>query len=312
MRMNKDQVWEIKEVAQYLQKFPETNDDRFIGVSGREGVGKSVLSLLITLWLWKLRGKDKDWYIENLKNMLFYHRKRLIQNLEESFDGVFIDDEAVREFNRTFYKKDQIEYVKMTKVIRFHRHIVFKNIPILWELDPGLRKRIAIYIWVKIKPLNGRPGLAYLFQREEGAFVTDPWNVKDNQKLERQRRIYTSPNYYGMIKIPNYGDKPWFKRLELEYNRIKEEDKKGAYGDESGSYIDPITIAEVFLRIQDAGAMKYNCQQELANAFNISYSHFRNVLSDVRKRNNKTADETSTTVGIREEEALIINKQGGL
>jgi len=49
-------------------------------------------------------------------------------------------------FSRTFYKKEQIEYVKMTKVIRFHRHIVFKNIPILWELDRSLRNRIAIMI----------------------------------------------------------------------------------------------------------------------------------------------------------------------
>lgn len=281
-KISPDQVWTIEEVAKYLNKFPQTNDDRFVGIAGREGVGKSIFSLLEARALCKL--KEREFKLEDI---LQYHRKKLIKSMEDNFEGVYIDDEAVREFGRTFYKKEQIEYVKMTKVIRFHRHIVFKNIPILWELDTSLRKRIAIYIWVKIKPLNGKPGLAYLFQREEGAFVTDPWNVKDNQKLERAGRIWSSPNYYGMIKIPNYFNEQWFKELEAEYIKIKEADKGGAYGEGSGDYLDVKTLSEVLVRLKNAKGLNYGAMRDIAKEFGVSHGHLSNEVSDFRRINSK-------------------------
>ena len=287
-----DQTWTIEEVAKYLNMFPKTENDRFVGCAGSEGSGKSIYSILTTKSILEQRKKKFE-----LKEILHYDRKKMVKSLEDNYDGAYIDDEAVREFSRTFYKKEQIEYVKMTKVIRFHRHIVFKNIPILWELDRSLRNRIAIYFFIRKKPMNGKPGRAWFFQREERAFGTDPWNIKENLKLERAGKIWMSPNYFGEVLIPNLSGVKWFTDLEKEYKELKDSEKHGAYGAESGDYTDARSLAEFLVKLDDIGALKYGCFHDVADGFGVSYGHLRNEVSVVRRKNknNKLVVETSTT-----------------
>lgn len=290
MSRNKDQTWNIKEVAQYLKHFPKTDNDRFIGCAGSEGSGKSVFSLILSR---EIKAQKKEEF--NISEILFYDRAKLVKLLEDTYEQVAIDDEAVREFARTFYKKEQIEYVKMTKVIRSHRHIVYKNIPILWELDKSLRNRIAIYFFIRKKPLNGKPGQAWFFQREERAFGVDPWNLKDNLKLERQGRIHVSPNFYGEIIIPNYEGKAWFTEMMTEYNRIKEAEKGGAYGKKSSDNIDITTASEILVKLQRAKALQVGSLRSVADELGITYQHLRNTMSDVRHTTNKDKEETNGT-----------------
>lgn len=289
--MSRNQYWKISDLAKYCNQFALTQNDRFIAISGNEGQGKSILSGLATKELFKLRRCDFQW-----KNVLFYARKKLQKQLEDTTDGVFIDDEAVREFNRTFYKKEQIEYVKMTKTIRFHRHIVFKNIPYFWELDSGLRKRIGIYLYMKKKPMNGRPGIAQVFLREANAFVTDPWNLSENLKLARKGKIESSPNFHGIIIVPDYSEEDWFKGFLKEYEVIKEANRKAAYGEEAGDYIDIKTACQVVNMLKEVKAIKHGSGKDIANKLGISYGLFRYNLTNVKTfGNNNGGVEIATT-----------------
>lgn len=277
----KDQIWTIQDVARYLNKFPETNNDCFVGVAGFEGTGKSVFSRLEARELNLMRGQRMD-----LQKTMFFGRGALKEALTDTFKGIYIDDEAIREYSRTFFGKKQIEYIKMTKVIRFHLHIVFKNIPVLWELDSSLRRRLAVYIYIVRKPINGKSGLAYLFQRESGAFIPDAWNVKLNEKLERRGMITRSPNFYGYIKIPDLSDKSWFVHMEEEAFKIKEAKKSEAYSEDEK--IDCTELAKVLVSLQELDCLKYDVIRSIATKFGYSYGHLKNLMSDVRGKNNKS------------------------
>lgn len=240
MKKPKEYTW--KQIADAILEYPEHDKDCVVGVAGEEGDGKSAMTRL------KVKYQHKKLFGTpmNLRKTLYYGRGQLKKDMEATNKRLFIHDEAIDNFSRTFYEKDQIDFVKMMKVVRDHNHVLYMNIPVLWELDKAIRYRIRFYIYIYkcVNVKEKKPGIAFVFKKLKGGFIRDPWFVHQNEKLELFGSITKSPNFYGYFKIPYLGDEPWFQQMEKEARLIKDEKRSEVTNSESAPIEDePVDLA---------------------------------------------------------------------
>lgn len=275
-------VWRVKELAYKILEYLEYETDCCVGIAGEEGIGKSVLARLFSYYQYpKLLGKPID-----LWECLYYGRMKLHDDMKATTRRLFIHDEAIANMNRTFTDKKQIQFAKLMRMVRDQEHILYQNIPVLWELDKTLRNRVRVYVYIyqRVDIKNKRPGRARIFKKENLAFGTDPWNVKINEKLERAHKINRSPNYYGDLIIP-YIEEDWFKTLEAEAKKIKTIKKEEAIKEDDAELekIRASTVGQILVACQQVDALKYGTIFEICKFLRVDYAAVRRSMSEVRR-----------------------------
>lgn len=274
-------LWDWEKVADNIIEYPmRHNKDCVVGISGEEGDGKSIISRVFAKRQYpKLIGKEI-----NLQECMFFGKKELKAAMEESEKKIFIQDEAIDNFNRTFYEKDQLEFVKMLKIIRDHNHVLYENIPVLWELDSSIRRRVRVYLYI-VSPVNivtKESGIVYMFKKHSGAFTPDPWFVKLNQKLDMQGQIYKSPNFYGYFFMPYLGEKDWFINMEAEAKTIKDLKRSQVI---DGVDVEPLhkaTLSVTINKLRELGYLSRGDMRRVADNLGYSYDRFTHILSDAQ------------------------------
>lgn len=221
------QLCTTKDFCDFLYEKIINDYDGVCGVGGDTGEGKSVAARLIAREIFPRLNNGKSL---NLRESTFYSRE-MLKNHMATHPGkhVYLVDEAIGSlFNRQAMSGGQVELVKLFNVIRDKNHVILMNIPNFWEFDCAIRNRVRVYIYLKKRAHEGKPGIAYIFAKERMAFNKDSWNYRLNERLERKGEINRSPNFYGAITIPDLSGEAWFVEMEREAKQIKEEQKMQA------------------------------------------------------------------------------------
>lgn len=177
----------------------DSDRDAVIMISGKTGVGKSVLMWLLCRSLAKRRG-----YKFNPVETLVYDREDFKFLLDSVPDGSCLAaDEAVGIFyNRDYHDDEQIALLKDLDRMRDRHLVMLLLIPNVFHIDKHIRDARARY-WIHVDKRfgKGKGGYAHctIMEPEENPFNSDPWNLSENRKLFRRKMIHKSRNYVGEL-----------------------------------------------------------------------------------------------------------------
>ncbi len=217
---------EIEDFAKEIHELLKSNRDVNIGVAGMTGEGKSTLTIQLLKAYSKINPKYWDF------NKITWSRKELMEWIDGKgkdkkgrlprYSGILIDELFHMFYSRTWFDVGQIDAISTLNMCRDRRLFIMGNVPVFWQLDKSLLTRFRFYIYVP----TGRTK-ALVFQQTEGAFVVDPWNIRDNSKLIGKE--LTSKNYIGYIEFDGLS-----KEEEDMYLNIRNEKRVKAIAEMKG------------------------------------------------------------------------------
>ncbi len=212
--------WTLTDLCDTIDKMQENDYDCIMFIDGYRGIGKSTLA-------YKVGGKVKSSF--SPRRDLCYSREQVIKSLANKNKGFIFADEMINvAYNRDFYEKDQKVLLKGLNMYRDSCNIFIGCIPRFADLDIQIQKLCKIRLTVI------RRGLALLHKQIPSIYTSDPWDMKNNQKIEESWRGkgIVKPKYSQLttvIGILKFGDlSPSSKKL---YRSIKQEKRNQVYAD---------------------------------------------------------------------------------
>ena len=177
-------IWTLKELTTCIRQRQLNSYDANIGVSGKRGDGKSTL-------LFKIFNSFKNAGFNQEKHQE-YSRDKIINLLANQTFSYCWDDEAINSgYKRDFQVRAQKDMIKIITNYRDNFNIIGSAIPFFYSLEVDLRELIFIHIHVIER------GIAIiLMPLETSIHTTDPWDTKNNIKIEIQEsaRLKRNPN----------------------------------------------------------------------------------------------------------------------
>jgi hypothetical protein len=148
--------------------------DLVVAITGEEGVGKSTLAIQLGLKI------DKDFDL--VKNIAYLPDEKEIEDKFHNLQSkqCFIIDEAIRVFYKLrWMDKFQIRLNQMYMTERWQNKCTFLLIPRFTDLNEAFRNH-RVNVWIHVIDR----GIALVFKKiSENIFSTDPWKMKENEKL---------------------------------------------------------------------------------------------------------------------------------
>lgn len=181
-------IWKMKKDFDYM-----------ICLSGREGVGKSVMGYHLGKMI------DKNF---NIKNNIVYNLQEMenkIRNLP-SYSAVLIDEGMEVFYKRDWNNKDRKRVIKILSTVRQRNLCFIFCVPRFTDLDEYLRNW-RIRCWVKVFA-RGK-GYTYFFDDSED--YGDPWHLFDSS-------LKWSHNYWRKVSCRDMPDDD-----AVVYKEIKKE-----------------------------------------------------------------------------------------
>jgi len=202
--------WTIKDLAETIDRMQDNKFDCIIFVTGLRGLGKSTLS-------YKLASRIKAPF--NPERDIAYKRDDVVRLLAKKKRGVIFADELVNvAFNRDFYEQEQKQLIKALNMYRDSCNVFIGCIPFFATMDTQLQKLCKIRIDVV------RRGVAIIQTQIHSMYTSDPWDVRNNQKVERKWVGRKNPKYSQFSTyrgILRFNDLREDQRIK--YERIKQE-----------------------------------------------------------------------------------------
>ena len=209
-------IWTLKELTEVIRQRQLNEYDANFGVSGNRGDGKSTL-------LFKVFNSFKKQGFNQEKNQL-YSRDDIIKILANSTFSFCWDDEAINSgYKRDFQNKGQKDMIKIITNFRDNYNVIGSAIPFFYSLDRDLRELLFMHIHIIER------GLAVIFlPLEVSIHSTDPWDTKNNIKVELQEnsRLKKNPNakfrynrFTTFAGFLYFG--PMTEKQEIKYKEIK-------------------------------------------------------------------------------------------
>ncbi len=146
--------------------------DCIIFIEGNRGLGKSTFAykLLDGLTIPIPFNPNRD---------LVYSREVTLKHIATKKGGAVLSDELINvAYNRDFYQEDQKILLKALNMYRDSVNVFAGCIPRFNELDVQLQRLCKIRITIL------RRGVALLQTKVQSIYSTDPWDSKNNQKIE--------------------------------------------------------------------------------------------------------------------------------
>jgi hypothetical protein len=148
--------------------------DLVVAITGEEGIGKSTLAIQLGLRI------DKDFDL--VKNIAYLPDER---EIEDKFHNLqprqcFVIDEAIRVFYKLrWMDKFQIRLNQMYMTERWQNKCTLLLIPRFTDLNEAFRNH-RVNVWIHVIDR----GVALVFKKiSENIFSSDPWKMKENDKL---------------------------------------------------------------------------------------------------------------------------------
>ena len=177
-------IWTLKELTICIRERQLNKYDANLGVSGNRGDGKSTLLFKI-FNSFRKQGFNQEKHQE-------YSRDKIINLLANQKFSFCWDDEAINSgYKRDFQHKGQKDMIKIITNYRDNFNIIGSAIPFFYSLDRDLRELIFLHIHIVER------GIAVLLMPlETSIHTTDPWDTKNNIKIEQQEnaRLKNNPN----------------------------------------------------------------------------------------------------------------------
>ena len=215
--------WTIKDlVTECIDPMLENKFDCNLFLEGNTGIGKSVLG-------WKIATRANSPFYP--KKDLIYSRDELIKGVSTKRRGINFADELVNvAYKRDFYEYGQKQLVKALNMYRDSENLFIGCIPRFVDLDVDMQGLCKIRITVI------RRGFAILQKQISSIYTKDPWDIRNNQKIEskwvlsrsKKPRFIQLTTVFGYLK---FGDlsraaKELYEGLKKEKrNRIYQEDE---------------------------------------------------------------------------------------
>ena len=218
-------IWSIKELTQCIRQRQLNKYDANLGVSGNRGDGKSTL-------LFKIFNSFKKFGFDPEKHQQ-YSRDEIVKLLANEKLGFCWDDEAINSgYKRDFQAKGQKEMIKIITNYRDSFNIIGSAIPFFYSLDRDLRELIYMHIHIIER------GIAVIFlPLETSIHTTDPWDTKNNIKIEQQEntRIKKNPNFkFRYNRFTTFAGYLYFgpmtEKQEKRYLEIKKRRRSRTFG----------------------------------------------------------------------------------
>ena len=209
-------IWTIKELTETIRARQLNEYDANFGVSGNRGDGKSTL-------LFKIFNSFKKEGFNQEKHQQ-YSRDEIIKLLANNTFSFCWDDEAINSgYKRDFQNKGQKDMIKIITNFRDSFNIIGSAIPFFYSLDRDLRELLFMHIHIIER------GIAVIFlPLEVSIHTTDPWDTKNNIKVELQEnsRLKKNPNakfrynrFTTFAGFLYFG--PMTDKQEIRYKEIK-------------------------------------------------------------------------------------------
>lgn len=154
-------------------------------VHGERGMGKSTFCV-------KLVSLFKQY--RPMKHQV-YSRNDVIHLLKTQKRGFIFDDEGINSlYRRAFFDQNQQKLIKMLNMYRDNWNFYMCCIPNFMNLDKDFRSLVKFNVHIVQR------GLAILHASRQGIYNEDPWDIKNNLKLEEKwnKRKQRDPKF----KIP--------------------------------------------------------------------------------------------------------------
>lgn len=217
---------DIDFICRKIVKKVEADWDEVIGVTGREGVGKSCCSAQIG------KRMEKDGKFSLADNILFQPtHNEMKDKITSKKNQVIIADEAIRIlYKLRWYEKAQIYMNTVYALARQENKISIFCMPRFLDFNEQMRNH-RICTWVHVY----RRGAAVVFVADENPFVSDPFWFKENlkvfdtamrqaktTKLQDEMIWRISDKIRGFLATFEFSDftpeeKEEYKRLKAEY-----------------------------------------------------------------------------------------------
>lgn len=265
-------IWTIKDLVYCIDSMLKKDFDCVIFIEGKRSLGKSTLAYKIALncrSLSKLFNPYKD---------ILYKRYDVLQAIARRYHQVIFADELVNiAYKRDFYEKEQKDLIKALNMYRDNLNLFIGCIPRFVDLDTDLQGICKIRITVV------RRGVALIHRQVPSIYTRDPWDVKNNQKIEAKFTTTRTknPKYVKLttvIGLLRFGDlRPQSKRI---YLAIKKEKRNQILSDE-----------EELARLQDPEVTFYNNLFERVKKRELTPKILREICLVNNKKYNAVRDK---------------------
>lgn len=212
----------LKDIAEVCDGWIDNDFDGIVTIDGKRGLGKSTLAYKLGKRLKSLKEAF------NPKRDLVYSKEDVLRHLQTRKKGFIFADEMINVgFNRDFYDQKQKEIIKALNMYRDSLNMFVACVPNLFDMD---NKFLGL---CKLRLNVVRRGVAIVHAPRKTTYNKDPWDVKNNMKIEdRWSKKGTKPKYGQLttaIGILTFG--PLTKKQEEEYKKLKAEKRAKASGE---------------------------------------------------------------------------------
>lgn len=205
--------WSLADLGQIIRKRTSNEFDCNILIEGLRGLGKSSLAIKLS-FLSKMGFK--------MKRDLLYSRDDVIKAITTYKRKPICADELVNVgYKRDFYEHGQKKLIKALNMYRDSCNLFIGCIPRFIDLDVDLMALCQLRITVI------RRGLAIIHKPVSSIYTKDPWDIRNNQKIEAKWTLTRSkkPRFMKLttcIGYLRYGDlSPASRRLYLSVKHEK-------------------------------------------------------------------------------------------
>lgn len=212
-------IYSVKRFGKHVRMILKSDRDAPIAISGFPGEGKSTLAL-------ELMKEIIDKRLYKLDQILIYSRKELMNKIYEvsKYSGLIPDEAINMLFKRDFMKSIQKELLRLLDMCRDRNLCMFFNMPEFWEFDNHIKKRFRYWIFIP------KRGIAYIFERDNNPFISDPWHLKINEKKLRQWKDGLHPsicnNFLGEIRFKPLSEEEFKEYLEVKTRKKRASEKE--------------------------------------------------------------------------------------
>lgn len=205
--MKKPRYKNLQEFAYLCYVMLKNDYSVVIGVGGYDtGVGKSCF-----LWNLNLQYEKVSGMKFNPDNVVFT-KKALSLRIDgvnpkqgdirgrlPEYSSIMADELFKLMYRRNWHNKEQIKLIETLNTCRDRHLLLGGAIPNFWDLDGAFNRRVGFYIYIFER------GKAWVFEKENNPFSSDPWNQKKNFIMfRRYKNPFKMPNYVTSIGFPDF------------------------------------------------------------------------------------------------------------
>lgn len=249
--MEEPTVISHKDVSEGFLARAKDDRDVVCAISGYEGDGKSTLAVHHTIDINRLRGMTDEEILERFDDYMLYSPNKEItaeKVMKPDKYAPINSDEATKALYKLNWASEGQKYLNMLyQLCRKENKVNLFCIPRFTDLNEYFRNHRVLF-WIFIV----ERGTAVLMQKDWNPFTTDPWHLKENEKIlkesmRRKKIIDLSPNEkiallqktQNFVAVFHYDDleKP-FKKKYLEGKNKHGYDEMSQTADVGGKLLD--------------------------------------------------------------------------